>query len=376
MFKLKVAPMLNLCEKYIFIGFLKYLFSKAEVFKGSKGLCMYKLQSRYEALQNQLLKRVTQVTTSSNMDLTYESNALAERFGISKKKRSGSEYVDVAFYLLKNYEPEVAYFIGVELNEQFERKLGYPPIGQIMVAMENEGSKNAARWITCALCNFPKIETARLAFSVIKSPAMRSLVQTDLSTEDIELAEYVCSVEISKSPSNVTSTMTKTPSESQVKHKTHLSDGIERMPRLLTDAERKADRLFLHLQILAIMVLFLSPILGGVIFGWAGIGIGLVFGLVVRIWMRRSMGLRGLNPNDGFFIRMRERANGARRGILEALIENIRQQPFTQEKCILITRAWDDMRKRIETMTSEEEKHELIKAFDAEIKRISYDQNV
>jgi hypothetical protein len=88
------------------------------------------------------------------------------------------------------------------------------------------------------------------------------------------------------------------------------------------------------------------------------------------------MGLRGSNSHDGFFIRMKERANGARRGILEALIERVRKRPFTQEQCAAITEAWDETRPRLKAATTEEEKRALINALDVEIKRISYGQNL
>jgi hypothetical protein len=87
------------------------------------------------------------------------------------------------------------------------------------------------------------------------------------------------------------------------------------------------------------------------------------------------MGLRGSNTHAGFFIRMKERANGSPRGVLETLIERIRQRSFTQEQCAAITKVWDDARVLIETATSIDEKRELIKALDLEIKRISYGQD-
>jgi hypothetical protein len=84
------------------------------------------------------------------------------------------------------------------------------------------------------------------------------------------------------------------------------------------------------------------------------------------------MGLRGLDPNDGWFIRMKERANGARLGILENLIERVRQRSFTREQCVAITKAWEDTGRRLEAAKSEEEKRELINALDAEVKNVSY----
>jgi hypothetical protein len=338
-------------------------------------LLMHKLQSRYAASKTRLKERAIAASAEAGVDVTQEANVMAERFGVSRKKRAVSEYTDVARYLLNNYPSELAYFVAVELNEKFEPRLGYPPIGQIMVAVEDQGSEAAASWIGCALRNFPRIETAQLAFGVIKSCAMRALVQTDLAAEDEELAKYISSGEIVAPPPKPSLPGTETTPHIRVEHQPGLSDGIERMPRLLTDAERRGDRLFLHLQVVSDVLLFLSPILGGVLRGWTGTAIGLVVGLLVWVWMRHSMGLRGWNRHDGFFIRMRERANGAPRGFLEAVIEKVRQRPFTQAQCAAITQAWDETLQRLEATTSEEEKRSLINAFDAQIKRISYGQD-
>lgn len=333
---------------------------------------MRKIQVRYKASQSRLLERFGRASAAKGVDTTHEANMLAKRFGVSRKKRSASEYTDIASYLLSHYPSEVAYFIAVEINEHFEPRLGYPPIGQIMVAMEKQGSERAARWIGCSICNFPRVETAQLAFGVIKSPAMRSLVRAYLAAEDMELAEYITSGEDVSPPPTPATPVTETTPRTKVEHQPSLSDGIERMPRLLTDAECRGDRLFLHLQVVSTVLLLLSPILGGVQGGWTGAAIGFLVGWLVRVWMRHSMGLRGSNPDDGFFIRMKERANGSRRGVLEALIERVRHRPFTQEQCVAITRAWDDTRERLEATTSVEEKRELINVFDEQIKRISY----
>ena len=333
---------------------------------------MRRLQSRYAASQTRLLERATKAAAAAGVDATREAIALAQRFEVARKKRSASEYADVVSYLLSNHMSEVAYFVAVELTEQFEPRLGYPPIGQIMVAMENQGGEAAARWIACALRNFPRIETAQLAFSVIKSPVMRSLVRAELATDDAELAEYISSGEVVAPSARPTSSVSGSTPRIEAEHQTHLSDGIERMPRRLTDAEHRGDRLFLHLQAVSAVLLLLCPILGGVLGGWPGAAIGLVAGWLVRAWIRHSMGIRGSNPNDGFFIRMKERANGARRDILEALIERVRQRPFTQGQCAAIAQAWDETRERLAAATSEEEKRALINALDVEIKRISY----
>jgi hypothetical protein len=308
------------------------------------------------------------------MNARHEANALAGRFQVSQRRRAASEYTALAAYLLAHYPPEVAYFVAVELNEQFEQQLGYPPIGQIMVAMEQQGSEIAARWIVCALRNFPRVETARLAFGVIKSPAMRSLVRANLALEDAQLAEYIASGESVGGSPKPPSPGKEATSPSRDTHQSSLSDGIDQMPRRLTDAERRGDTLFLHLQVLSVVMLLLCPAIGGVARGWVGAGIGVMVGWMVRAWMRRSVGIRGSNPHDGFFIRMRERASGARRGVLEALIETVRRRPFTREQCAAITRMWDDTHQRLAATASQEEKRVLINTLDAEVKRISYGQ--
>ena len=331
---------------------------------------MQRLQGLYAASQRRIDEQFAKAV--EGLSMTQEASALTRRFDLSRKKRAVAEYAGVAEYLLSHYPPEVAYFVAVQINEQLEPRLGYPPIGQIMVAIETKGGEGAARWIGYALRNFPRVETAQLAFGVIKSPAMRSLVKAELAADDPVLAEYISSGEVAVPPVCSTPSVADSNSQTKAEHKTNLSDGIERMPRHLTDTERRGDRLFLHLQIFSSTLLLLCPVLGGVLGGWPGAAIGLMVGWLARTSMRHSMGLRGSNPHDGFFIRMKERSNGARRGILETLIERVRQRPFTQEQCAAITKVWDDTRVRLEAATSVEEKRELINACDAEIKRISY----
>lgn len=331
-----------------------------------------KLQARYSAAGAGLRQRIVAAVAATGLDPASEAAFLGKRFGVLRKRRDASEYVDVVGYLLNQYPCELALIVTVELNNQFEQRLGYPPIGQIMVAMERWGSRESARWIGCALRNFPKVTTARLAFSVVKIPAVRSLVREDLVAEDAELAEYICSGEIAAPRPRPPPTPSDPAPRSAPEPERGLSDGIEQMPRPLTKAERRGDRLFLHLQVMSVVIVPLLPILGGVTGGWIGAGVGLLTGVLGRIWMRRSMGMRGSNPNDGFFIRKRERADGARRGLLEILIERVRQRPFTRTQCTAITKAWDDFRERLEAAASAEEKRALVADLDRRVKRISY----
>jgi hypothetical protein len=333
-------------------------------------MSLQSLQSRYRASTKRLKAQF--INDVGNLSIAHEVASLAKRFNLTQKKRTGSDYADLADFLLSNYPSVVAYFITVELNEQFEQMLGYSPIGQIMVAMEIEANEKAANWIACGMRNFPRVETARLAFGIIKSNSMRSLVRVALAADDSELADYITSGEIMESHAKAKYSMAGSTINKQPDHKTKLSDGIERMPRELSEAERKGDRLFLHLQVLSFMFLVFIPVIGGLLIGWPGAALGLLVGLLVRVWIRHSMGLRGSNPHDGFFTRMKERANRASPGILESLIERVRQRTFTQEQCMAITKVWDDAKSRIEAATSVEEKRELMNACDVEIKRLSY----
>ena len=321
---------------------------------------MHRLQARYEVSQRRMEERFARAV--EDLNLAQEAISLISRFNMSRKKRAGSEYVEVAEYLLNQYPSEVAYFISVAINEYLEPSLGYPPIGQIMVAMETKGGENAARCISNSLRNFPRVETAKLAFGVIKSPAMRALVRAELAIDDAELAEYISSGEEVASPPKPNPSLKQSVSRKKADHQTNLSDGIERMPRRLTDAERRGDQLFLHLQVVSSMLLLLFPVLGGVLYAWPGAGIGLLVGWLARVGMRHSMGLRGSNQDEGFFIRMKERANGSKPGILEALIERIRKRSFTQEQCASITKAWEDISEKFEEATLEE-KRDLIWQF-------------
>ena len=312
-----------------------------------------RLQARYAAVQARLDERVTAAAAAAGVDAAAEGARLAERFTVWRKTRAPEEYAELAAELLRRYEPELAYLLAVAIHDQYEHRLGYPPIGQIMRAVEEIGDERAARWIVCALLNFPRVETSRLAFTVMRSNAMRERVRTAVAAEDPELAAFIATAEV------------------PVTRATRRS-----MPRPLTEKERRGDRLYLHLQVIALVVLFLLPILGGVWRGWTGAAIGLAAGALLRFSMRRSMGLRGSNPHDGFFIRMRERANGSRPGVLEALIERVRGRPFTRPQCVAIAKAWDEARSRLADAASGDERHAIVEELDARVKAISYGDEV
>ncbi len=333
---------------------------------------MNTLQKKYSEMRTCLAERVAR--QPAFQEFTREAMAVAGRFHILQKRRAASEYTDLATYLMTTYSPEVAYFIAVAIDHRFAARLGYPPIGQIMVALEHIDGEWPASWIRCALLNFPRIETAQLAFGVIKSTNMRALVRAHLASESREVAEYICGADWEDAP------VTHTPASQNlqidvtdaVTDDSRLSDGIRNMPRPLTTAELKGDRLFLHLQALSVVLLILPPVLGGVAAGLLGAAAGMIIGLVVFVSFRRSMGIRGRDANTAFFIRMRERADGSRRGLLETLIERVRGRTFTREQCADIADEWDDFQRRLPQATSAAERRRLLEEFDSVVKRISY----
>src|SRR5947208_2377928 len=104
---------------------------------------MKTIEDRYQEARADLSTRMMLGISAARIDPEGEARVVAGRFHVARKRRSAAEYQDVAEHLLQHYTPEVAYAIAIEINEQFETHLGYPPIGQIMVALEAAGSERA-----------------------------------------------------------------------------------------------------------------------------------------------------------------------------------------------------------------------------------------
>lgn len=85
------------------------------------------------------------------------------------------------------------------------------------------------------------------------------------------------------------------------------------------------------------------------------------------------MGIRGCDPTEGFFIRMRERAEGSRRGILEWILEKIRENEFSQSKCRAISDAYSEALWQLERSRSDDERMAILHELDRKVKKISYD---
>lgn len=151
-----------------------------------------------------------------------------------------------------------------------------------------------------------------------------------------------------------------------------LSDGIARMPRTLTTRERFADRVFFFLQMISWFAFIFGGIVGYAITGWTGCVVLLVAGWLFGMWMRRSIGLRGRDPFHGFYRRMKERAGGSRRGILEWLIESLRGRGFTRSQCQRIWAAYERAMALGRTASTSKQQRQILQQLDEETKSISY----
>jgi hypothetical protein len=298
------------------------------------------------------------LSTSAEIDVQKEATNVIRQFSISSKPRQFSAYNDVALYLLATFHPSVAYFIAVEIDQQIAPVLGYPPIGQIVLAVEHSPTAapdcvpKAVDFLTCALLNFSDIETARKAYTVYTVREIKEGVANALLSCDEQVGSYI-------------SGMTWKAMEIR----------IPDMPRPLTTRERVTNWLFVFLQTFSRFLLPLLAAIGGFLLGaWLGALGGAFVGIILGFWMRYSMGLRGRDSNEGFLIRMKERAEGSRPGLFERLLESCRGNAFTQEKCRLITDAWEEAKCKMATCKSLDERIKIIQEVDRKVKAISYGQ--
>ena len=132
------------------------------------------------------------------------------------------------------------------------------------------------------------------------------------------------------------------------------------------------DRIFVIFQIFSQSLFLLLGIVGFFYQGIIGAAAGVIVGYSVGRLVRWCMGIRGKDPNIGFFVRMRERANGKRRCLLEYLIEKARGNEFTIEKCKKITEAYDSAMSQIQMTSNHNERINIIHKLDRTVKEISY----
>lgn len=143
------------------------------------------------------------------------------------------------------------------------------------------------------------------------------------------------------------------------------------MPRRLTVHERRADQVFRHLQATRKLAPFVCLGIGYAVHGPTGAIIGLLAGFMLGSWIWYSMGARTPDP-DSYFRRMEQRANGSRTRLLEWLLEKLRRNEFTREKCRALADAHHEFHRKAARARSQDELRRHIEEFDRITKAISY----
>src|SRR5688572_33300333 len=85
-----------------------------------------------------VLRRIAEgaVQKQGTLDTEREAKRVVQVCAIARKPRAVAAYKDVAEYLLTHYDPIAAYFVAVDIDVQMQPVLGYIPIGQIVLAIE------------------------------------------------------------------------------------------------------------------------------------------------------------------------------------------------------------------------------------------------
>lgn len=178
------------------------------------------LSTRYLDAGTKMGQRAARLSAYSSIDVSEAAQRIGNVCGILRKAQQYPAYADIAAMLLGEFEPVIAYFVMVEINEQFARPLGYGPIGQILLAIEHiddspgrtivdtewvranpsamaglnrspERTVKAAEMLACALWNLPDIDTARKAFSVYSVATVKEQVRERLRSHDEDVANYI-----------------------------------------------------------------------------------------------------------------------------------------------------------------------------------------
>ncbi len=149
--------------------------------------------------------------------------------------------------------------------------------------------------------------------------------------------------------------------------------GRDAQPVALTGREKLADGLFTVLWVLS----WALPAIGGVggyfLYQYFGILLFAILGYGLGAWMRRSLGVRGRRATTGFFMRMRERAQGMRPGVLETMLERLSRHELTAEKCRSIVLAYDRAIKQLRRNPGVEERNKILAGLDRRVKEIVYE---
>jgi hypothetical protein len=141
-------------------------------------------------------------------------------------------------------------------------------------------------------------------------------------------------------------------------------------PRKLSGRDKLAEAVYIFLVLLSYILFVVGGLSGYLYNRWNGLIIFAVCGVVIGMWMRRSLGLRGRRPASGFFRRMRERAQGSKPGLLEWCVEGTGGSEFTQMKCRAVTLAHEKAVKGLKQAKSSEAQNKILAELDRRVGQI------
>jgi hypothetical protein len=143
--------------------------------------------------------------------------------------------------------------------------------------------------------------------------------------------------------------------------------GSAAAPRVQTKRQRLAERLFLALQVLSLSLFLVGAVLGYYFYQFSGLILFGALGYLAGVWMRRSLGIRGQKATTGFFQRMRERAQGAKPGLLEWLLEKVGQDHLTQARCREIVQVYDKAVSQLKREKSTQAQNKILADLDRKV---------
>jgi hypothetical protein len=146
--------------------------------------------------------------------------------------------------------------------------------------------------------------------------------------------------------------------------------GASAAPRSTTGREKLAEALYGFLLIASYALFAAAGLLGFLLRQAYGLVLGTLLGYAAGIWIRRSLGLRGRKRTTGFFMRMRERAQGARPGLLEGLLEMISGRAFTQAQCKAVVQTYEKAVRGLKGARTPEEKNKILAELDRRVQQI------
>jgi hypothetical protein len=138
--------------------------------------------------------------------------------------------------------------------------------------------------------------------------------------------------------------------------------------------EKLVETLYLTLQVISQVLLILGGILGYIFYEIYGLILFAAAGYLLGVWIRRSLGIRGRKQTTGFFMRMRERAQGFRPGLLEWTLEKVSRNEFTRAKCRAVTQIYEKSVRQLKQSQSTEEQNRILADLDKRVYQILYDR--